>query len=274
MAEYTFTVPNDNLDKSFGTLEASKIKPSLDSLRSNYGAIIDKASANSNVPSELLTSLIYVLSNGSNNTPYKSVDGLIRQGLFSLSNKTAKIILSREMAMNRLNNAEKEMLTSADPAIASYLGEKGKKGINEHWSTDFKTGENYISDTLKPFKLSDPNVSIQLGAIWLAMLWNEIGKQTKNPVDKVILTMALPYGNYAQNGSFLPGGGYFGGNGFVRGRAYTTDYTQPKVVDLVPKPTSKTSTASIINPNGGWAVDALRSVLGKNGAVDLLTKRS
>lgn len=272
MAEYTFSVPNDNLDKSFGTLEASKIKPTLDLIRSKYGAIIDKAATNSGVPSELLTSLIFALSNGQNNSPYKSVDGLIRQGLMSFSNKTAKIILAREKATDRLNKAEEEFLTTSDPAIASYLGEKGKKGINQHWSTDFKTGEAHISDKLYPFNLANPNVSIQLGAIWLAMLWNEIGKQTKNPVDKVILTMALPYGNYAQNGSFLPGGGYLAGNGFIRQRPYTTDYTQPKVVDLVPKPTSKTSTSSIINPNGGWAVDALRTILGRNGAIDLLTK--
>ena len=281
MATFNLTVPNKKLtplangDKTIQNGQVQTfVNNGIPALKKQYGSIVDEVAANSNVPKELLYSLMLVLANGQNNTQFKSVDKLVRKGLFSLSNKTSKGILSREVGTKRLNEAEKTYLSKNDPALASYLGEKGRKGVNEHWQSDFAAGEPQLSDTLNPFNLMKPEVSIQLGAIWLGQVWDEIGKQTARPEDKVIITMALPYGMLEQStqGVLNASKPYVSGNGYVRLKPYTTDYTDKAFFDKIPAPSSASSTSNIINPNGGSVRDALKLVFAPNGTLDIASR--
>lgn len=278
MATFNISAPNRKLDalveldKSVkGGQKVSFVSNGISNLKKQYSSIVDEVAANSNVPKELLYSLMLVLSNGQNNTQFKSVDKLVRKGLFSLSNKTSKAILSREVGTKRLSAAEKDYLSKHDPIIASYLGEKGRKATNEHWSSDFTTGEYYISDTANPFNLLKPEVSIQLGAIWLGQVWDKISEQTNRPEDKVVISMALPYGMLEQNGSLFVNNPYVSSNGWVRGN-FKVDFTDPKNINKIPAPSSATSSSNIINPNGGSASEALKLIFAPNGTLDVLTR--
>jgi hypothetical protein len=109
MAKYELNVPNLNITNQFGEYSpevASDFKKKLDNLNKQYGGIIYNSAVNSFVPSELIKAMIIALSNGENNKVYKSVDNQNRSGLFSLSNKTAKQILARERALNRMTLRE------------------------------------------------------------------------------------------------------------------------------------------------------------------------
>lgn len=278
MATFTITAPNKKLsplangDKTIKNSQVETfVSTTIPNLKKQYGSIVEEVSKNSNVPKELLYSLMLILSNGQNNTQFKSADKLVRKGLFSLSNKTSKSILSREVGSKRLNEAEKAYLSKHDPVIASYLGEKGTKGINEHWTSDFTTGEYYISDTVKPFDLMKPEVSIQLGAIWLGQMWDKIAEQTKSPEDKVIIAMALPYGILNQNGRLDVNSPYVSGNGWVRGM-FNVNFTNPENINKIPAPSSATASSNIINPNGGSASEALKIIFAPKGALDILTR--
>jgi hypothetical protein len=277
MATFNLTVPNKKLaplgdfDKTVKNGQAQTfVANGIANLKNQYSSIINEVAANSNVPKELLYSMILVLSNGQNNTQYKSVDKLVRKGLFSLSNKTSKGILSREVGMKRLNDAEKAYLSKHDPIIASYLGEKGNKATNEHWSSDFTTGEYYISDTANPFNLMKPEVSIQLGAIWLGQVWDQIAQQSNSPEDKVVITMTLPYGTLENNGMLNTAKPYISGDGYVR--TNWLDYTDPKNISKIPAPSNATATSNIINPNGGSAAEALKMVFAPNGTLDIASR--
>jgi hypothetical protein len=278
MATFNLTVPNRKLaplangDKTIKNSQVETfVSTGISSLKKQYSSIVDEVASNSNVPKELLYSMILVLSNGQNNTQFKSVDKLVRKGLFSLSNKTSKAILSREVATKRLSEAEKSYLSKHDPVIASYLGEKGTKATNKHWSSDFTTGEYHISDTVNPFDLMKPEVSIQLGAIWLGQMWDKISEYTRKPEDKVIIAMALPYGMLNQNGVLNVNNPYVSGNGWVKG-LFNVNFSDPENIQKIPAPSSATASSNIINPNGGSVTEALKIIFAPNGTLDLLTR--
>jgi hypothetical protein len=278
MATFNISAPNRKLDalveldKSVkGGQKISFVSNGISNLKKQYSSIVEEVAANSNVPKELLYSLMLVLSNGQNNTQFKSVDKLVRKGLFSLSNKTSKAILSREAATKRLSVAEKDYLSKHDPIIASYLGEKGTKATNKHWSSDFTTGEYHISDTVNPFDLMKPEVSIQLGAIWLGQMWDKISEYTRKPEDKVIIAMALPYGMLNQSGVLNVSNPYVSGNGWVKG-LFNVNFSDPENINKIPAPSSATSSSNIINPNGGSASEALKLIFAPNGTLDVLTR--
>lgn len=278
MATFNISAPNKKLaplangDKTIKNSQVETfVSTGIGNLKKQYGSIVDEVAANSKVPKELLYSMIMVLSNGQNNTQFKSVDKLVRKGLFSLSNKTSKAILSKEVGNKRLNEAEKAYLSKNDPIIAGYLGEKGRKATNEHWSSDFTTGEYHISDTVNPFDLMKPEVSIQLGAIWLGQMWDKVSEQSRKPEDKVIVAMALPYGMLQNNGVLNVNNPYNSGNGFIKG-LWNVDLTDPANIQKIPSPSNETATSNIINPNGGSAAEALKIIFAPKGTLDLLTR--
>ena len=135
MAQFNLNVPNENIAKQYGDFNkeySDSLNKKIASIKNLYGSIIDEVSKNSKVPKELIISMIIALSDGVNNFTYKSNDKLYRSGLFSLSNKTAKQILAREMAQGRMSQEEIDFLSKADPKIASYLSkEKGKNRSKE-----------------------------------------------------------------------------------------------------------------------------------------------
>lgn len=267
MAEFKLNVPNENIASQFGEYNqevAKDFNNKINTVKTKYGSIIDEVSANSNVPKELIIAMIMALSDGNNNTIYRSNDKLFRSGLFSLSNKTAKQILAREMGLGRMTEAEVAYLTQADPKIGSYLSkEKGTKSYNYHWSADYNLGLDRISDTTNSWILTNPKSSIAIGAIWLGQLWDKFSEQTNNPIDKVIVTAMLPYND----------GGWLSGNDFAKAKSWSTDYTSADNIEKLPKPSTKDAPSNIINPNKGWVGDSLKMVLNRNGLLYLLTKK-
>lgn len=267
MEQFNLNVPNENLSKQFGDIPkeySDSLIKKTNTVRNLYGNIIDEVSENSNVPKELIIAMIVALSDGVNNTTFRSNDKLFRSGLFSLSNKTAKQILAREMAQGRMTQKEIDYLTKADPKIGSYLSkEKGNKSYNYHWSSDNNLGLDRISDTINTFILTNPKVSIAIGTIWLGQLWDKFSEQTKNPIDKVIITALLPYND----------GGWLSGNNFAKAKSWDIDYTSKENIEKLPKPENKEVLSNTINPKKGWIGDSLKDVLNRNGLLFNLTKK-
>jgi hypothetical protein len=266
MAKYELNVPNLNITNQFGEYSpevSSDFKKKLDNLNKQYGGIIYNSAVNSFVPSELIKAMIIALSNGENNKVYKSVDNQNRSGLFSLSNKTAKQILSRERALNRMTLRELEYLTKANPKVGVYLS--NKKGVNlpnYNYLTDFKRGLANISDTENSWDLTNPQLSIAIGTIWLGQIWDMFSK-SNNPIDKVIITALLPNNDK----------GWLSGNDFVKPRPFTTDYTKKEDFNTLPKPLDKNDAKNIINPDGGFVGESLNKILNRNGLLYVQTKK-
>ena len=276
MATFNLKVPNKNLP-GVGQQNYSTIKTKLTGLKDTIGSIVKECSAMSNIPEELIYSFIVGLSNGVNNTAYQTRDlnpalpttyePLVRSGYFALSNKIAKIVLCHEMVggeKRRMSTAELSYLRNADPVLASYLSDdKGRKGFNEHWSSDWNAGVDKISDKINPINLLNPKVSIAIGTMWIGQLWDKFSAQTSNPLDKVIISIFLPYKGKAQT--------WNGANNWVQLKDWNADYTLPKNKDTLPKPENKMSSGNIINPNGGWVGDSLNVILGEGGTLWSLT---
>jgi len=276
MATFNLQVPNKNLP-GVGQQNYATIKTKLTGLKDTIGSIVKECASMSNVPEELIYSFVMGLSNGVNNGVYQTRDlnpalpstfePLVRSGYFALSNKIAKIVLCHEMVggdKRRMSTAELSYLRNADPVLASYLSDdKGRKGFNEHWSSDYNVGLDKISDKINPINLLNPKVSIAIGTIWIGQLWDKFSAVTNSPLDKVIITMFLPYQGKALN--------WNGGNAFMQREDWKADFTLQKNKDKLPKPENKMASGNIINPNGGWVGDALNIIMGEGGTLFSLT---
>lgn len=276
MATFNLSVPNKNLP-GVGQQNYATIKTKITGLKDAIGSIVKECSVMSNIPEELIYSFIIGLSNGVNNNAYQTRDlnpalpntfePLVRSGYFALSNKIAKIVLCHEMIggdKRRMSTAELSYLRNADPVLASYLSDdKGRKGFNEHWSSDYNVGLDKISDKINPVNLLNPKVSIAIGTMWIGQLWDKFATQTSNPLDKVIITMFLPYQGKALN--------WNGANAWMQREDWKADFTLLKNKDKLPKPENKLASGNIINPNGGWVGDSLNIILGEGGTLFSLT---
>jgi len=272
MASFNIKVPNKFLP-GVGQQNYATIKTNLANLKSSIGSIVTECSTMSNVPEELIYSFILGLSNGVNNTAYKTrdlnpathgFDPLVRSGYFALSNKIAKIILAKEMIGKRMTATEKAYLRGQDPVIAEYISDtKGTKAYNEYWYSDFNVGLDRINDKINPINLLNPKTSIALGTIWIGQLWDKFSEQTLNPLDKVIVTLFLPYQGWAQN--------WNGGNNFMQYENWRDDFCNPKFKGRLPKPADKMASGNIINPNGGWVGESLNLIMGEGGTLWSLT---
>ena len=311
MANFNITVP----DKNFSALHETSIAPmvkALNDLKSKYSTVVDEVSTNSNVPSQLIYAMILVLSNGQNNTTFVSSDEHTRSGLFSLSNKVGKEILARERLNGRMNQAELDFLRGAgDENLKTYLGDEKPSGApsGERWYKNASSGINRISRTSQvlPINWNNSKIAIQTGAIWIGQIWDKIAEQSKKPLDKVIITMTMPYGSQIQVGTEKfyikkDSGGFLSGSAVVKHRPYNTDYTNStkkktlkgRILDI-PKVwlpgggvedrswedghfmgsgggnVHFKGSAEINNPRGGSAVHAMKLIMAKGGILDQLT---
>lgn len=267
MATINYSAPNKNLTPLISVSEESKISNEIKLLKNSaIYPIVEKCAENSNVPKELIYSLIYTLSNGKNNPEFKTNEfprKLNRSGYFSLSQKIAKIILLGELGNNRLSIAERQFLNEyGNTALKNYiLPEKGTKSFNQHWLADLNVGSDRVSDSLNPFNLLTPEVSIAIGTIWIGQVVDKYSEQTSTPIDKVLITMLLPYN------------GWLGGNDFCKNKLWTIDYTALKNFERLPRPENLKAPSNIINPNGGYVGKALATILAGGGTLDYLTKK-
>ena len=289
MATYNINVPSKALTPIPEAVSRG-IDSDLSRLKSQYGSIISEAAKNSNIPEELLTSFVLFLSNGQNNAPWQSADGLIRSGLFSLSNKVGKGVLATELALGRMSEAEKKYLReSGDTNLNNFLSDTKAPtwGIDEHWKSAFNTGVVRLSDKSSPINWQNPKIAIQTGAIWIGQVWDKIAEQSSKPLDKVIVTIFLPYGLTAQAGSqkFMFSNPFFMGSSFVQNRRWDVDYADtneatgkfwlPNVSSSgdTTKGFSQKNTSNIINPKGGDVRSVIYKIMAKNGSLDRLVNK-
>lgn len=289
MATFNINVPSRALTPINPTTSQS-INSDLSKLKTQYGSIISEAAKNSNIPEELLYSFVLFLSNGQNNAPFTSADGLNRSGLFSLSNKVGKGILANEVGMKRLSEAERKYLReSGDLNLTNFLADKKEStwGLDEYAPSAFNTGVTRLSDTAKPINWQNPRIAIQTGAIWIGQVWDKIAEQSNKPLDKVIVTIFLPYGLTSQAGTQRTqfGNPFFMGSSFVQNRSWNVDYSDTNEVTgkfWLPATTgfgdttkgfSQKNTANIINPKGGDVRSVIYKIMAKNGSLDQLVNK-
>jgi len=294
MAKFNISVPN----KFVGTnaqFEQNKIAQKINKIKKEYGTIIDEVATNSNVPAPLLIALIGELSDGDASKTWTTGDGFRRSGLFALSEVIGKQILARERAKGRMNDAELAFLrSSGDKNLKTFLSDDRPvtaPNPNLWWSTAATTGLNRISATNKqlPIDWKNPKIAIQTGAMWLGQIWDEIGSQVNNPLDKVLITMFYPYGANWQRSTertyFDRSGGWLSGAPYIKSFGWQTNFTDPKQAtgknwltgysgaydpdkfnDIHPK-----GSFLMIKRSGGAITEVFKNVLGKNGYLDLLT---
>jgi hypothetical protein len=238
MANFNIKVPNTNFSEIQTWIQQPLVNK-INSLKNSVGNIVTTVSENSNVPEQLIYTMMILLSNGDNNAEYEATDAHMRSGLFSLSNKVGKEILARERGKGRMNDAELAFLRSAgDANLNTFIADEkpaGVQSVNRWWKTAAGTGLNRISRTSQqePINWTNAKIAIQTGAIWIGQIWDELSANgAKKPLDKVIITMLMPYGSQIQNESISLGYrqansmGYMSGSRIVKHRAYNTDYTK------------------------------------------------
>ena len=166
---YNITLPA--VDSAFYTpseakQNADKIK---NTIQAKYGKIIDNISKITNVPSELITSIIFIESGG--NPTAKSA---YAAGICQLSNAEASDVIITEKGAGRLEAPEAALLKK-------YLGnryslvesvKKGQKSI----------GKTFVTDD----DLFNPEFSILVSALLLGQLADEFTEDGKINLSKVV----------------------------------------------------------------------------------------
>jgi hypothetical protein len=127
--------------------------------------------------------MIVALSNGENNSAFQTNDyttpplaytPFSRMGLFSLSNRTARVTLKYELANQRMNDAERSYLNKYGNEwvklyIQNELPKPTQLGVNKWWKNSDGVAIRSINDSIcaksYPFNLDSPEVSIAIGTI-------------------------------------------------------------------------------------------------------------
>lgn len=294
MSKFNISVPNKNVGVN-ALPQRNSIASKINKIKSEYGTIIDEVAANSNVPAQLLIAFIGEISDGDATKTWKTGEGFVRSGLFGLSEVVGKQVLARERAKGRMNDAELAFLRSAgDKNLNTFLSDERPSSApnpNTWWSTAASTGLNRISDTnqQQPINWKNPKIAIQTGAIWLGQVWDEIGSQVNQPLDKVLITMFYPYGanwmRSTERAYFDRSGGWLSGAPYIKAYGWNVDFTDPKQVtgknwltgysgaydpvafgDVHPK-----GSFMMIKRSGGSINEVFRNIMGKDGYLDLLT---
>lgn len=213
MSTYNIAVPAkveaqaglSQITRNFSVLQSN--------LKSTYGKIVGECAKNSNVPEVLIYSMIAALSNGENNSAFKTNDytavpfaftPLVRSGLFSLSNRTARVALLYEINNQRINEAERAYLNKYGNEWVKLYIQKDRPsasqlGVNKWWSNGTGVQVRSINDSLCltnfPFNLNSPEVSIAIGTMIIGQAWDYYGKINNEPLGSVVSSMLLPWDN-------------------------------------------------------------------------------
>ena len=156
-------------------------KAALDRIYNKYKTDIDNAAALTNVPKDIITSFIFIESNG--NPDIVSPAGAI--GLMQLMTSSSDILVI-ENKKERLQQPEKDALTK-------YLGKRFTDGILKmKYLGDPKTVDGITYDGTKQRYLTKadlvkPALNILMGAIYLGILIDESTKNGKVNLHKVVV---------------------------------------------------------------------------------------
>lgn len=288
MADYNISVPlNEISDYAYSVSGLNKTQSAvLTSIKATYGSIIDTCASNSNVPAELITAMIYAWSNGVNSTVFKARDdsghqggSVVRSGLCSLSNYTARLCLHNERVSKRLSTAEKDYLNKyGNDWVKMYIADEQPKSAKDRtvqkWygfgnGVQIRSISDAICLKIAPFNFEKPEVSIAIGTIMLGQAWDTYGERTNKPIGAVIASLLLPLNDITG----YPVSPFY----YLKGDLKM--YNTQDGIQKLPAPNAKTatsplSTGNVMNPNGGWVGTYMSAVLSKGGALEKLVKKS
>lgn len=153
-------------------------KAKLDSIKAQYGSIINYVSKITNVPVLLIIAFIFIESSSSPNAI--SPAGAV--GLMQLKPASASDILVMEKMKNRLRPEEATILTK-------YLGARFTDGIMKmkYLGNKVTVGNVKSATWVTKDDLLKPELNILIGSIYLAMLLAEESKDGKLRLDRVVV---------------------------------------------------------------------------------------
>jgi hypothetical protein len=300
MANYNISVPA-NVDATGLSLITNNLSVLQSSLKSKYGSIVSECSKNSNVPEALIYSMIIAVSNGENNSSFLTNDyttapllytPLTRMGLFSLSNRTARVALLYEINNQRMNDAERAYLNKyGNEWVKLYIQKErpsdSKLGVNKWWQSGKAVNVRSINDSLClknfAFNLNSPEVSIAIGTSIIGQAWDYYGKINNDPLGSVISSILFPFdNNYDGVGNSYPFNKTILQEIMNKFKIYKFDNAD--ALAKLPRPDGKIENnrkvgfGIVINPkannpriaNDGYVVSYLSSVIGKGGILQNL----
>ncbi len=160
---------------------AKQNKTALDKIYNTYHNEIDTAARLTNVPKEIITSFIFIESNGKPDVV--SPAGAI--GLMQLMTSASDILV--------IENLKKRFAQEEIDALTKYLGKRFTDGIMKmKYLGDKKTVDGVTYDGtntryLTKADLVKPAFNILLGAIYLGILIDESSKDNKVDLHKVVV---------------------------------------------------------------------------------------
>lgn len=232
MATTTINVPKAGLTSPTSWGSREQVKAQLENIMKKYGTYIKFASENSKIPSEVLASFIAVESGGN---PTAGGSGSATQGLMQWNRTFGKNILETEYKLGRLTPAEKSKL-------ATY-------GI--------KFDANGLTRTITQADAVKPELNILIGSILLGQYadsYHDGGKSTMvNGVARKWATDGLGGELRIDRMVAVYNAGAYGSIGKL-GRL-GNQANAKELADALPEPTTS----------------YVKKILGKNGAMDILT---
>jgi soluble lytic murein transglycosylase-like protein len=153
------------------------VKDSLDSLESRFGKIIEVVSKLTNVPYELILSLIFIESNGN----AKAVSSVGATGLMQLIPSTATSVVALENIKKRLTQGEKDYLRV-------FLGSRLDCILKmRDMGTPVNCGDIKNNAFISQSDMFNPGLNIMCGAIFLGILMDEHKEDNTFRLDKVAI---------------------------------------------------------------------------------------
>jgi soluble lytic murein transglycosylase-like protein len=171
----------------YNETQAKQVKTNISQIKAKYNQYVSNIAKITKVPEELIYSFIFIESAGNESAVNKSsgATGLMQLALISTTE-----ILNKEFRLNRMTNAEREILVK-------YLGEDKVNKIQK-----MKQGAKEFYVTKQD--LLNPELNILIGAIYLGILIDEESKTGTPRLDKVVLRYNRGY-YYANRGRDIKG---------------------------------------------------------------------
>jgi soluble lytic murein transglycosylase-like protein len=176
MKNFAIKIPATN--QSFYTdTDVPQIKAKVDIIKSKYGAFINNSSDISNVPVNLISSIIFIESGGDQN----AISGAGAVGLMQLMVNSGTDILTIERQQRRFSDGEK----------STFLRLVGADKYAKYQKVQMGTMLTTKQDLL------DPELNIFIGTIYLGNLIDRYTENGQVRLDKVIVSYNQGY--YAYN---------------------------------------------------------------------------
>jgi soluble lytic murein transglycosylase-like protein len=183
MAEYNIKIPMTSQSYYNATQAEANRKKVMGEINQKYARTIYKISKYTNVPTELIESIIFIESSGDAMAKTGCCTGLMMLGM-----PTASDVIVREIGAGRLNKYEKQIIYNTIGARWNSVGlDKVKKGQTT-------LGKTFITRN----DLFNPEFNILVGSMLLGQLMDEFSEGDKTRLDK--LAVVYSKGRYGDIG--------------------------------------------------------------------------